>query len=154
MERDGSNVVSYDGRDIIITDPCYLTNGMGCSDEIDDRFDDAWDGDYFHGVQCSTIYGDWSCKTIDMNSMKTIGEFCADSGMVCVVDYCKVKEFNPMFNFVEEKPWTTTLIRNFKGDVQIKTDTKDGERIRYVEGHGVNSVTGERIDFITAQGGW
>lgn len=136
--------------DIIITDPCYL--------HLDNRGN-------VRMTEHETIEGDWSCTTFNTDTHEPIGEFCADGGMVCVADLSDVLKCNPYFDYHTERPWTTTLIKDFEGDVQIKVreekgvyeeDTKywkKGEEwtvyICYVEGHGVNKVTGEPINFIT-----
>ena len=71
----------------------------------------------FHDcIACPTLYGDWSCtaylvdfdprdiKTVDdiktifeQQTMRYVGHFCADAGIVCVVDSECVKKFNPHF---------------------------------------------------------
>lgn len=158
-----SDPMYFDG-DIIITDPCYLKASMKLADdEFEDRdlsmnvinkcFEDGI------GMQRDTIYGDWSCTTFDMNTKQPIGEFCADSGMVCVIKLDDVFAFNPNFNYHTEKTWTTTLIKDFCGNVQFKVKEElyeyEGKQevdyIVFVEGHGVNKATGEKIDFITSQ---
>ena len=73
-----SHQVEFDG-DIMITDPVYV-----CSD---------WMRGVPGGIVRDTIYGDWGCTAYDMtgNRRRTphgdepkLGNFCADSGMVCV----------------------------------------------------------------------
>lgn len=99
--------------DIIITDPCYIRNG-----------------DYsFVNVDCiinSTLYGDWSChvwKAKDYSECteeNVIGEFCADSGMVIVANYNQLLKVNTEAEeFVKNHPWCATVIRGFKGKVQM-----------------------------------
>lgn len=157
----------YFNGDIIITDPCYLKDGMNLSEDvIEDRdlcmakIDECFENGI--GMQRNTIYGDWSCTTFDMNTKQPIGEFCADGGMVCVIKLDDVFAFNPNFNYHTEKTWTTTLIKDFCGTVQFKVKEEpyeyEGKQevdyIVFVEGHGVNKVTGEKIDFITSQTGF
>jgi len=105
---------------IIITDPCYIIN---------DENDDDWElCDYGRDLDqlglstyvCrDTIYGDWSCTVFNMDTDGEIGKFCADAGMVAVFLLDEVLKYNPEFNYHVEKPWTTTLIKNFEGDVSI-----------------------------------
>lgn len=66
-----------------------------------------------------TIYGDWSCTTFNSDTKEAIGEFCADAGMVAVFLLDEVLAYNPDFDFYETKPWTTTLIKDFDGDIEI-----------------------------------
>jgi hypothetical protein len=105
---------------IIITDPCYIIN---------DENDDDWElCDYGRDLDqlglstyiCrDTIYGDWSCTVFNTDTDREIGKFCADAGMVAVFLLDEVLQYNPKFNYHIDKPWTTTLIKNFEGDVSI-----------------------------------
>lgn len=73
-----------------------------------------------------TLYGDWSCTTFNTDTKETLGEFCADGGEVGVFLLDEVLKYNPDFNDYIDNPWTTTLIKNFKGDVwfeQLDEDT-------------------------------
>ena len=66
-----------------------------------------------------TIYGDWSCTTFNADTKEPIGEFCADAGMVGVFLLDEVLKYNPKFNYHIERPWTTTLIKDFEGEIDI-----------------------------------
>lgn len=99
--------------DIIITDPCYIEYG-------DYYFPDV---DY---IENNTLYGDWSCHVWKASDYKdcvesnVIGEFCADSGMVIVANYNQLLKVNPEAEeFVKKHPWCATVIRGFKGKVQM-----------------------------------
>lgn len=93
-------------------------------------------------IVCGTLYGDWSCTTYQITSdpkeIKTIedldklaemeegkdkypiGEFCADAGMVCVVDAEELKKFNPyFFEWALFHKHCVTAIRNFTGTVGV-----------------------------------
>lgn len=67
-----------------------------------------------------TMYGDWSCTTYESNTGKVLGEFCADAGLVSVFLLDEILKYNPKFNYHIEKPYTTTWIKDFEGDVEIK----------------------------------
>ena len=87
----------------------------------------------------TTIYGDWSCTTFEDKTEKELGQFCADAGMVGVFLLSEVLNYNPQFDYHTERPWTTTLIKNFKGTVYIeRTSTKDDKYIRVI-GEGIAS---------------
>lgn len=150
-------LMHFDG-DIIITDPCYLSSGM--PDEDREKYRDKnIEENGIRGISHSTLYGDWSCYTMNIDASEPFGQFCADGGEVCVALLNDVLKFNPKFDFHIERPWTTTLIKDFCGDVQIKVepDNENGEEDNYicfVEGHGVNNNTGEPINFITMQTGF
>lgn len=161
-----SEPMEFDG-DIIITDPCYVV-----------KFDD-WDKcgcinnmevlGFYHYMARDTIYGDWNCTTFDIDSKKPIGQFCADAGLVGVFLLDEVLKYNPDFNYHTEKPWTTTLIKNFKGSVQFIVKRIEGEYDEDTEywnagdkwvdysvevvGHGVDKVTGKPINFVGKQTG-
>lgn len=117
-----------------------------------------------------TIYGDWSC-TVVTDTNEELGEFCADTGKVSVFQLDEVLKYNPDFNYHIEKPWTTALIKDFKGTVQFTVEEVRGvhkrdfgdtikagdtwvEHVVHVVGEGVNKVTGERISFKSSQTGF
>lgn len=149
-------MMEFDG-DIIITDPCYLRR------KDDNNFDDSDLEKYgIHGISSQTFYGDWSCHTFDAinkdenGDPKILGKFCADGGIVCVADLNSVLKYNPDFDYHKTKDWTTTLIKDFKGTVSIKITKNKEEWPAYivsVVGHGVNTKTGEPIDFYTGKTG-
>ena len=83
-----------------------------------------------------TGYGDWGCTVYDDKKQK-IGEFCADAGLVGVFLLDEVLKYNPDFNYHLERPWTTTLIKDFHGTVEIKSKmTDDGYPLVTVVGVG------------------
>lgn len=101
----------------------------------------------------TTIYGDWSCTTFEDKTEKELGQFCADAGMVGVFLLSEVLNYNPKFDHHTEKPWTTTLIKNFKGTVYIeRTSTKHDQYIRVI-GEGIDKATGQPLCFHTEQTG-
>ena len=160
VEEAEDKVMDFNG-DIVITDPCYLSANM--TNEECRSFDCACMTNYgIIGIESDTYYGDWNCTTYDRltwdkdGHSKPIGKFCADSGMVCVADLNSVLKFNPNFDYHKTKDWTTTLIKDFKGTVSIKITKNKEEWPAYivsVVGHGVNTKTGEPIDFYTEQTG-
>ena len=84
-----------------------------------------------------TIYGDWSCSTFNSDTKKKIGDFCADAGMVAVFLLDEVLRYNPDFNYHTERPWTTTLIRDFHGTVELH---RDGEEVTVIGKGNINFV--------------
>lgn len=118
----------------------------------------------------STLYGDWSCTTFDLNTKEEIGGFCADAGLVSVFLLDDILRYNPDYKDHLEKSWCATHIKDFKGTVQFvvkevtdeyeddseyhkKGDTWTDYQVEVV-GHGVNKVTGELIDFVGKQTGF
>lgn len=142
--------------DIIITDPCYIAKDNDWPDFLDDVYNG--ENDIKNFIERDTIYGDWSCTTFDMITKKPIGKFCADAGMVGVFILSEVLEYNPLFNYHTERPWTTTLIKDFDGDIWFEVEEEYDEEYGYdysvyVIGKGTNTKTGERIEFKTSQTG-
>lgn len=142
--------------DIIITDPCYVIKDDDWSNvcnHIDDPNYEPIPGAIVH----DTIYGDWSCTTFDAKTKKPIGEFCADAGLVAVFDLTEVLKYNPTFDYHITKEWTTTLIKDFDGDVWFKIkhyNTSYGDNYSvHVMGRGINTKTNEPFEFITRQTG-
>lgn len=89
-----------------------------------------------------TIDGDWSCTTYDVDTSEPIGEFCADAGMVAVFLFDEVLKYNPDFNYHIERPWTTTLIKDFHGTVEL-----------HLEDDEVTVVGKGNVNFIGTQTG-
>ena len=162
-----SEPMEFDG-DIIITDPCYI---------IPDGSHEDWRKCNFGykmellGINKymtrDTLYGDWSCTVYNTDAKEEIGEFCADAGLVSVLNLSEVLAYNPDFDYHINKKWTTALIKNFKGTVQFivkqikgryeydsgwckKGDEWEEYQVEVV-GHGINKVTGEPINFVGKQ---
>lgn len=75
--------------------------------------------------------------------LKDVGHFCADAGMVAVFLLDEVLKYNPDFNYHTNREWTTTLIKDFDGDVEYHID-EDGNA--HIIGKG-------NINFFTTQTG-
>ena len=53
----------------------------------------------------------------------SLGKFCADTGMVCVVYLNEVLTVNPDFlNWAKTHPWCVTIIENFDGEITYEID--------------------------------
>ena len=113
--------------DIIITDPCYIIRAKHHGTVPLAK--DDWEAcDYGRDMEVFNITtyltddtgcGDWSCKTINKDTEQVLGEFCADSGMVSVFLLDEVLKYNPDFDYHLNRPHTTTLIKDFDGDITI-----------------------------------
>lgn len=170
--------MEFDG-DIIITDPCYIVRAKhhGTEPITEDDWAACEYGDKMEalGIQTymtrDTLYGDWSCTTYDSDTKEPIGEFCADARLVSVFLLDEVLKYNPDFDYHITKPWTTTLIKNFKGTVKFvvlekeyvheddwEGQWKKGDKyLEYeveVHGYGINKVTGNTINFVGKQTGF
>lgn len=58
-------------------------------------------------------------------NIKKIGHFCADTGMVAVFLLDEVLKYNPDFDYHINREWTTTLIKDFDGEVNYYVDSED-----------------------------
>jgi len=142
--------------DIIITDPCYIAKDNDWPDFLDDEYKGKNAIKNF--IERDTIYGDWSCTVFDIITKNSIGQFCADAGLVGVFLLSEVLQYNPSFNYHTERPWTTALIKDFDGDIWFEVYEEYDEEYGYdytvhVVGKGTNTKTGEPIEFITSQTG-
>lgn len=117
---------------LVITDPCYLAGGNDILDKsnwwVESNYGKSTDYLGFTSyIRESTIIGDGSWKTLNSDTRKLLGEFCADSGTVCVCLLEEVLKFNSEFkNWAIEHPWCVTIIENFEGNVEYTID-QNGE---------------------------
>lgn len=109
--------------DILITDPGYVTTSENRSLP-----------NYIKHITNDTLYGDWSChvwKASDYSECieeNVLGQFCADGGLVTVADWKEVKMHNPEAEkWVKEHDWCATVIKGFKGTVQMVRFDKEYE---------------------------
>lgn len=155
----------FDG-DIIITDPCYLNNGLNNTCDFDIwNLEEIGISNY---MMRDTIYGDWFCALFDVSNEKInkdstiLGYFCADSGMVIVADMEEVRKYNPKLEDKVKNSHLATIIYNFKG--LVKYDVRQ-EQFEYngnlytdyylvVSGEGINKKTGKTIKFESRQIGF
>lgn len=120
---------------IIITDPCYICkDGDWKKCEYGDKMQVLGIENY---ICRNTIYGDWSCTTYDTDTGERVGKFCADAGMVGVFLLDEVLKYNPDFDYHIERPWTTTLIKDFDGEVEFEVVD---DAVRVVGNGNVNFV--------------
>lgn len=118
----------FDG-DIVITDPCYIKeNGERIDwDSHESRIKDV-------GLCNRTYYGDWGCTVFRTredskvgfigSECEEIGNFCADAGMVCVLDMRDARRMSSDIDkWIEEHDWCATIIKGFKGSVKLMTLT-------------------------------
>ncbi len=152
--------------DIIITDPCYILK-RDCNGQGSDK--DWEDCDYGRNMEVlgirnyicrDTLYGDWSCTTFNSDTKEPIGSFCADAGLVAVFLLDEVLKYNPNFDYHIERPWTTTWIKDFDGEVNFKIVHTDGVYEEDTQWHhkgekwedDVVKVVGTgNVNFITSQ---
>ena len=110
------------------------------SSDFDDCRENLKKFGFTDNICCDTLYGDWSCavyqteinpieelKTVeDLNiflaqeNKRQIGSFCADAGLVCVVDADEIRKFNPdFFEWALFHKHCATAIYNFTGTIGI-----------------------------------
>ena len=73
--------------------------------------------------------------------------------LVSVINLDEVLKYNPDFDYHINKPWTTTLVKNFKGTVQFVVEMECGIFNVKVIGNGVDKENGEPINFEGLQTG-
>jgi len=152
--------------DIIITDPCYIMRAKhhGTTPITEDDWNACNYGENMEvlGIKTyltsDTIYGDWSCTTVNKDTDEPIGGFCADAGLVSVFLLDEVLAYNPDFDYHIKKPFTTTLIKDFDGDIEIevvdvKYEDEDYEGV-IVEDQEVQVIGRGNINFFTTQSGF
>lgn len=141
--------------DIIITDPCYIIKDN--SDDWDkcgwgENMRVLGLTTY---ISEPTLYGDWSCSTwstprkdveAQLEEFNTLGrarwelmkqygedsvqaKIYDDTGMVAVFLLDEVLKYNPDFDYHINREWTTTLIKDFDGEVNYYVDSEDDARI-------------------------
>lgn len=150
--------------DIIITDPCYIIRAKhhGTVPITEDDWEACEYGvnmealGIYNYLSSDTLYGDWSCTTFNSDTNEEIGEFCADAGMVSVFLLDEVLKYNPHFDYHLYRPWTTTLIKDFDGEIEVKIvkvdyRTDDGFTEKYDE---VRVVGVGNVNFFTSQSGF
>lgn len=147
--------------DIIITDPCYIIRK---ENELTE--DDWWACDYGENMEelgirnylCrNTIYGDWSCTTFRTENDEVLGEFCADAGLVAVFLLDEVLKYNPNFDYHTKRTWTTTLIKDFDGDIELSVvpfTYIDEDTNEECEDREVRVIGTGNINFYTTQIGF
>lgn len=92
-----------------------------------------------------------------------IGNFCADAGLVSVFLLEEVLTYNPDFDYHINRPWTTTLIKDFDGDIEIThrettqseiLDEEEAEEHAEEYKREVSVVGKGNINFYTTQTGF
>ena len=109
-----------------------------------------------------TLYGDWGCNVFDMNSedKHSVGEFCADGGMVCVCYVDEIKKLCGEQKLIDlENSGSACIIRDFDGYVwgEVKKHTFTYNKKKCVDYDlkfhidGINYINKEKINYITSQ---
>ena len=90
------------------------------------------------------LYNTFKTNKAKFLEENTLGEFCADAGMVCVVYLDEVLKVNPEFEeWAKTHSWCVTIIENFDGDITYEVDEN-------TEAHIVGKGN---INFYTSQSG-
>lgn len=130
---------------IIITDPCYIVK-----DNSEDWRKCSY-GHYMENLGItnyiceSTIYGDWGCTTYKITEnpyevvdnfvqaaengedywieCSSLGDFCADAGLVAVFDLEEVRKYNPNIDeWIKSHSNCVTTITGFDGNIEYYVD--------------------------------
>ena len=146
---------------IIITDPCYVLKRGDDIDLITSYIPNC--------ISESTIYGDWSCITFELKEPlgereinditdsdvkpEILGKFCADGGLVGVFLLEEVLKYNPDFDYHITKPWTTTLIEDFDGNVVYNLSMYESDDEDDIFDESAHIVGTGNVNFVTIQTG-
>jgi len=142
--------------DIIITDPCYITKDDTNDWELCEYGENMEKLGIKTYLTRNTIYGDWSCTTFNSDTHEPIGQFCADAGLVSVFLLDEVLKYNPNFDYHLNRPWTTTLIKDFDGEIEINVigvEYKNEEGYTEID-EEVRVIGKGNINFYTTQTGF
>ena len=86
---------------------------------------------------------------VPKKSTKRIGRFCADAGLVCVVNLADVLEANPGFaEWLKSHDGCATVIKGFKGTVKFITSGHWDTELRV---HGEGEKDGKPFWFESLQ---
>lgn len=139
-----TEVLHFNDETVVITDPCYVER------EGDDFWNFYTNKNIDNFIMRSTLYGDWSCHTINIDTEEELGTFCADAGMVAVFKLKELERYNKEKADWCKESWCATVIPNFTGDVQIKVGISEGKYYEfycYVEGRGNINFRGFQTGF-------
>ena len=90
------------------------------------------------------LYEEYKQYKKQFNTEHTLGSFCADAGMVCVVYLEDVLKFNPNFKqWANTHTWCVTIIEDFNGNIEYEID----------ENNEAHIVGIGNINFYTSQSG-
>ena len=136
-----SNVLMFDNESVLITDPGYI---MRNGDTLDLSTIDEFKEKGLKRIAIhDTIYGDWSCTTINTDTNEKLGTFTADGGEVGIFALDEVLAYNPDYaEDLKKYPWCATVIPNFTGKAKIETKFHEEDWDIVVE-----VVGGGNIDF-------
>ena len=172
---------SFFGEDVLITDPCYFIKGADwnyiCDAMPDSKLVQKKLSEIgINGFAVGTKYGDWSCTVYKTNlvdsaverikngeddaltkELKSCGQFCADSGTVCVVSLPDVVRYSRenAENFMGPNCKIATIVRGFFGRATV-LDIKDKEckDFNLVYRHLVlKDISGNGPGYVTIQTG-
>lgn len=91
------------------------------------------------------LYNNFKSEKAKFLKWNTLGQFCADAGMVCVVYLDEVLKVNPEFKeWAKTHSWCVTIIEDFDGDITYEVDEN-------TEAHIVGIGN---INFYTSQSGF
>jgi len=128
--------------DVIITDPCYILT--------DEDYKKSNYGSNLHEcgftiyLVANTGFGDWD-NFIETENGQNLGDFCADSGQVCVVLKSEVEKYgSKLFTYAD---YCYATIKDFDGDIEIDTTCSAWTVVRGVGNINFHSAEPEQVDW-------
>ena len=137
-----SEVMEFDG-DVLIIDPTRL-----CSiEQINLGYKSLKDLG-LTGIEHLTTSGNWECYVYDITTQGAIGKFDSVNERVCVVSLNEVNKRIPHFS---PDPDVCTVVKNFKGTMQIKVYQEKGTCECYIDANGIHKDTEKPFVFTSCQ---
>lgn len=160
---------------IVITDPCYIKHSgspqinkstlygdwscfcyKGTKEEVKELIR-QWDEQYFKFFheynftgkteeEKKALYEEFEKAKTAFKQEHTYGEFCADSGMVAVYEWCFLTEEDKQW--VKDHPWCACVIENYTGDIEYVVESETDENGKT---HETAHIVGH--NFYTSQSG-
>lgn len=148
-------IMVADNDTLVITDPCYLLKN-----EDWDTFGNPpyyWSkGQEFLSTlnfgECliaDTGYGDWTNSITNNDTGETLGMFCADAGMVCVVTMSDLTNYGYDKQKVQDyiDRGLITIIPDFTGTIKLHSELGEyNYTLTVIEGTGDFNFSSEHIN--------
>ena len=140
-----------DNDTIIITDPCYLLADEHWEHYCNLEFSDNSIGldnylrqyhNFGEVIAADTGYGDWDNEVFTVDDSNTVlGEFTADSGMVCVMTASDLSNYGyDLDKFQSDVDrGLIAVIPNYTGDIALEYHYKNGNKLAVIIGTGETS---------------
>ncbi|MBQ9716513.1 MAG: hypothetical protein IJV76_00825 [Clostridia bacterium] len=131
--------------DLLLTDPMYIIkkdSGYDWNLLLSEGYDHA--ALHLLGIRnyLSAEFGEDTVRNVVNSNGVRIGSFCSDSSLFCVCDLKQVLAYNPDFLIMNNGyPDSFCVVRDFDGEIFLKTDTDSQQNIIAVGVNGFRTVS-------------